>query len=58
MQHKAMHEIFRKGQRNDSTDEKRNFGAHSKLRNRQQDDCEQGRYKHFAKIDGRGHGLV
>jgi hypothetical protein len=40
MQHKAMHEIFRKGQRNDTTGEKLRVRTHSELRNCQQDDCE------------------
>jgi hypothetical protein len=42
MQHKAMHDIFRKGQRNDPTGEKHSIRTHSERRNRQQDDCERG----------------
>src|SRR5713226_7320865 len=33
MQHKAMHDIFRKGQRNDTTGEKHSVRTHSELRN-------------------------
>src|ERR1700692_2719514 len=55
MQHKAMHGIFCKGQSNDTTDEKHSVRTHSELRNCQQDDCEQGRYQHFAEIDDGGH---
>jgi hypothetical protein len=33
MQHKAMHDIFRKGQRNDATSEKQSVRTHSELRN-------------------------
>lgn len=55
MQHKAMHEIFRKGQRNDTTGEKHSVRTYSELRNCQQDDSEQGRYQHFAEIDDGGH---
>jgi hypothetical protein len=58
MKHKAMHDIFRKGQRNDATDEKHNVRTHSELRNRQQDDCEQGRYQHLAEIDDGGHAPI
>jgi hypothetical protein len=53
MQHKAMHEIFRKGQRNDG--EKHNVRTHSELRNCQQNDREQKRYQHFTEIDDGGH---
>jgi hypothetical protein len=55
MQHKAMHEIFRKGQCNDTTGEKHSVKTHSELRNCQQNDCEQKRYQHFAEIDDGGH---
>src|ERR1700737_5324491 len=58
MQHKAMHGIFCKGQSNDTTDEKHSVRTHSELRNCQQDDCEQGRYQHFAEIDDGGHGPI
>jgi hypothetical protein len=44
MQHKAMYDIFRKGQRNDTTGEKHGVRTHSERRNRQQDDCERGSY--------------
>jgi hypothetical protein len=33
MQHKAMNEIFRKGQIDDTTDEKHTVGTQSELRN-------------------------
>ena len=55
MQHKAMSKIFGKSPHNDASDEKRGVGTHSELRNRKQDNCEQGRYQHFAKIDGGSH---
>jgi hypothetical protein len=34
MQHKAMHDIFRKSQRNDTTGEKHSVRTQSELRNR------------------------
>src|SRR3954454_7644061 len=55
MQHKAMHDVFRQGQRNDTTGEKHSVGTDPELRNCQQTNCEQGRYWHFAEINDCGH---
>src|SRR6266550_975277 len=55
VQHKTMNDVFGKGPRNDAAGEKRSGGGHSERRDREQDDCEQGSYQHFAKIDQGGH---
>ena len=55
MQHKSVNKIFGKSPSDHATDEKRSASTHSKMRNCQQDDGEQGRYQYFAEIDDGGH---
>jgi len=55
VQHKAVNKIFGKSPSNHATDEWRSVSTHSEMRNRQQQDCKQRGYQHFAEIDDRSH---
>jgi hypothetical protein len=55
MQHKAVNKIFGKSPPDHATNKKRSASTHSKMRNCQQDDGEQGRYQYFAEIDDGCH---
>src|SRR5580658_10496925 len=58
MQHKAMHNVFSKAPRKHASTEKHNLRVRSERRNLKQGDGYQGRYQHFAEINGGSHGSI
>lgn len=58
VEYEPMKNIFGKGPRDDTRDEKLRSGSHSERGHRQQNDCQQRRNEDFAEIEDGGHAPV